>query len=68
MSTERPYGIRKATFRSTEPVRRFTSETAAINAARQISHDQGAATWIVSGPTGTHTIKYRRPLGRRPEP
>lgn len=58
MSTERPYGIRKATSRSTVPVRRFTSETAAD--ALQISRDQGGAAWFVSGPTGTHTVNYRR--------
>lgn len=60
MSTERPYGIRKATSRSTVPVRRFTSETAARADALQISRDQGGASWLVSGPTGTHTVNYRR--------
>jgi hypothetical protein len=61
MSTER-YGIRKATARSTQPVRTFTSEIAAIEAARQISHDQGGVAWLVSGPSGTHTVQYRRPI------
>lgn len=63
MSTERtscPFGIRKATSRSTEPVRRFTTKAAARADALRISRDQGGAEWLVSGPTGTHTVKYRR--------
>ena len=55
-----PYGIRKATARSTEPVRRYTSQAAAEAAALEISRGQGGAAWIVSGPQGTTTVRFVR--------
>jgi hypothetical protein len=56
-----PYGIRLATARSTEPVRRYITQAAAEAAALRISQGQGGAAWIVSGPQGTRTVRYVRP-------
>lgn len=55
----KPYGIRKASSRSTIPVRRFTTEATAIADAKTVSADQGGTEWLVSGPTGTISIRHR---------